>query len=137
MLRSCMVHTAHWMCCFFVGQGQKVSLRFAAARAHLPRDVAEVAVHPVFHEFKQRSINFCAHFGYTHPHPFPTDGDAMGDPAPPPPDAVVGGAVLVPPPVQYPDLLLRQMLHLHTPWPLFRMMTQPPRVMHHHPTSPA
>ena len=88
--------------------------RFAAARAHLPRDVAEVAMHPAFHEFKQRFINFCAHFGYTHPHPFPTDRDAMGDPAPP--DAVAGGVVPVPPPpLRYPNLLLQQMLHLCTP----------------------
>ena len=70
--------------------------RFDAARAHLPRDEAEVPVHPAFCEFKQRFMKFCAHFGYTHPHPFPVDGDAVGHPPPPPGRTGRGGAVPFP-----------------------------------------
>ena len=36
--------------------------RLALARAHLPRDLAEAPVHPVFHDFKQRFINFNGSF---------------------------------------------------------------------------
>ena len=55
-------------------------------------------MHPAFREFKQRFINFCAHFGYTRPHPFPADGDALGDyPLLPPPDAPARGALPIPP----------------------------------------
>ena len=52
-------------------------------------------MHPASPEFKQRFINFCAHFGNTRPHPFPIDGDAVSDPAPP--DAVAGGGSCAPP----------------------------------------
>ena len=71
--------------------------RLDVARAHLPRDVAAVPAHPAFREFKRRFMNFCAHFGYTRPHPFPADGDALGDPAPPG-HAGRGGGSLPPPP---------------------------------------
>ena len=52
MQRECMVHIVHWMCCFFSETRAKNQPRFAVARAHLPCDVAKVAVHPAFHEFK-------------------------------------------------------------------------------------
>ena len=70
--------------------------RFDAARVHLLGDVAEVPVHHVFHNFKQRFMKFSAHFGYTRPHPFPADGDVVGDP--PPPDALLGVGAPCPPP---------------------------------------
>ena len=105
--------------------------RFDAARAHLPRDEAEVPVHPAFCEFKQRFMNFCAHFGYTHPHPFPVDGDAVGHPPPPPGRTGRGGRSLSPPKL-YPGLL-RQSLHHATLWVLFWMVMMPPALMHHHP----
>ena len=96
MQPCCMVHTIRWMCCFFSETKVESHPRFDAARAHLPRDVAEVPVHHASCKFKQRFINFCAHFGYASPHPFPADGDALGDPAPP--DAPAGGGSLSPPP---------------------------------------
>ena len=52
-------------------------------------------MHLALREFKQRFINFSAHFGYTHQHPFPIEGDAVGDL--PPADAVAGGGGPVPP----------------------------------------
>ena len=48
-------------------------------------------MHLAFHKLKQGFMNFCAHFGYTRPHPFPADGDAVGP-------ARVGGGGFVPPP---------------------------------------
>ena len=82
---------------FFLSEIRAVSWpRFPAAGAHMPPDMAEVALHPAFHDFKQPFIKFCAHFGYTRPYPFPIDGDAVGDPAPL--DAVARAAILVPPP---------------------------------------
>ena len=70
--------------------------RFNALRAHLPRDMGEVPVHPTLCEFKQRFRNLCAHFGYTRAHHFSAHGDAVGDPAPL--DAPATGGSLPPPP---------------------------------------
>ena len=106
--------------------------KFHAARAHLPCDVAKVPVHPAFCEFKQRFMNFCAHFGYTRTHPFPADGDAVGDSAPPDAPAKGGGPCPPPPPTLYP-VVLRPSLHHGTLWVLFWMLMMPLALMHHHP----
>ena len=73
-------------------------------------------------------MNFCAHFGYTRPHPFPADGDNVGDPDPP--DVPVGGGSMSCPKL-YPG---EQSLHHGTLWVLSWMVMMPPTQMHHNPT---
>ena len=88
--------------------------RFDAARAHLPRDVAEVPVHPSFRDFREQFMNFCAHLGYTRPHPLPAYGDGGGVPARPDAPARGGGSS---PHKLYPGRL-QQILHHTTLWVL-------------------
>ena len=75
-------------------------------------------------------MKFYALLGYTRPHPFPVDRDAVGNPAPS--DALAGTAVPIPPPKLYPGLL-PESLHHATLWVLFCMVVMPLSPMHHHP----
>ena len=126
-----MVHTVRWTRSFLVRQGQKVSLGLMQqGRIYLatwPR-----CLHPAFREFKQRFMNFCAHFGSTRPHPFPTDGEAVGDPPPPRPKWQGRRSLPPPPPAKLYPGLLRQSPHHATRWVLFWMVMMPPALMHHH-----
>ena len=71
-------------------------------------------MHPAFRAFKLWFINFCAHFGYTRPQHFPTEGYAVGNSARLLRCGLAGAAAPEPPSLQYPDLLLQQILHMHT-----------------------
>ena len=96
---------------------------------HLPRDVAEMLVHPVFREFTQRFIS--VPISGIHAHTLsPLTGILWG--SRPPGRAGSGRGGLVPRPKLYPGLL-RQSLHHGSLWVLLWMVMMRPAVMHHHP----